>query len=228
VIAPLVAVVERTPILTIACKVSLTPCSSSAVDRCALALPHRERQRAGPSSLRPTVHCGMTRDPSRTSQGDPLAFFITFRCYGTWLPGDSRGWTDRPVGAWDVPLRSSHPGLHSLAEAARAHGPFVLESPHREAVDSAIRDVCAHRAWKLHALNVRTNHVHLVVSASSTPEQVMTSLKAWSTRRLREAGLVAEGFKPWSRHGSTRYLWRVDQIEAACSYVLEGQGGDLR
>jgi hypothetical protein len=79
----------------------------------------------------------------------------------------------------------------------------------------------------LHAVNVRTNHVHLVVSANLTPEQVLTSLKAWCTRRLREAGLVAEGFKPWSRHGSTRYLWRTDQIEAAVSYVLEGQGSDL-
>jgi REP element-mobilizing transposase RayT len=164
----------------------------------------------------------------RAGQTEPLAFFITFRCYGTWLPGDERGWTDRPVQPQDLSLRSGHPGLHSLAQAAMAHGSFVLESQHREAVDVAIRDVCAHRGWMLHALNVRTNHIHTVVSAESTPEQVMTSLKAWSTRRLREAGLAAEGARIWSRHGSTRYLWRVDEIEAACSYVLEGQGGDLR
>jgi hypothetical protein len=24
---------------------------------------------------------------------DPLAYFITWTCYGTWLPGDDRGWT---------------------------------------------------------------------------------------------------------------------------------------
>ena len=161
--------------------------------------------------------------PARTA---PLAFFITFRCYGTWLPGDDRGWTDRPVQSRDLSLRSGHSGLRLIAQSAMAQAPSVLETLHREIVDAAIRDVCVYRGWTLHALNVRTNHVHLVVSAGLTPEQVMTSLKAWSTRRLREAGLVDEGIKPWSRHGSTRYLWRVDEIEAACSYVLDAQGGD--
>ena len=162
------------------------------------------------------------------SQTEPLAYFITFRCHGTWLPGDERGWTDRPVQARDLSLRSGHPGLLSMAQTAMAQEPFVLDARHREMVEGAIRDVCVHRGWTLHALNVRTNHVHVVVSARLTPEQVMTSLKAWSTRRLREAGLVDEAVKPWSRHGSTRYLWRDDEIEAACGYVLEGQGGDLR
>ena len=170
----------------------------------------------------------MRHSRSGPLQTQPLAYFITFRCYGTWLPGDERGWTDRPVQPRDLSLRSGHPDLRSMAQEAIAQVPFVMDHAHREAVDVAVRDVCAHRGWTLHALNVRTNHVHLVVSAESTPEQVMTSLKAWSTRRLREAGLIAEGFKPWSRHGSTRYLWRGDQIEAACSYVLDAQEGDLR
>ena len=169
----------------------------------------------------------MRHDRRGPFQSAPIAYFITFRCYGTWLPGDERGWTDRPVQSRELSLRSGHPGLRSIAETAMAQESFVLDTFGREAVDAAIRDVCAHRGWKLHALNVRTNHVHLVVSARSTPEQVMTSLKAWSTRRLREAGLVSEEIKPWSRHGSTRYLWRVDQVEAACSYVLDAQGDDL-
>jgi REP element-mobilizing transposase RayT len=169
----------------------------------------------------------MTQHRPGPIRQEPLAYFITFRCYGTWLPGDERGWTDRPVGMRDVPLRSGHPGLHATAQAATAERAFVLERPLRTVVDMAIRDVCAHRGWKLHALNVRTNHVHLVVSAASAPEQAMTSLKAWSTRRLREAALVTRTTKVWSRHGSTRYLWRVDQIEAAVSYVLEEQGKNL-
>lgn len=31
----------------------------------------------------------------------------------------------------------------------------------------------------------------------------------------------------WSRHGSTRYLWKDESLEAACRYVREGQGGEL-
>jgi hypothetical protein len=69
--------------------------------------------------------------------------------------------------------------------------------------------------------------VHLVVSASQAPEQVMTTFKAWSTRRLREAGLAVEGARLWSRHGSTKYLWTTDDVVTAHSYVVDSQGVDL-
>jgi REP element-mobilizing transposase RayT len=106
--------------------------------------------------------------------------------------------------------------------------PFLLDSPRREVVRQAILDVCIHAGWVLQALNVRTNHIHLVVSAESTPERVMATLKAWCTRRLREKGLVGKDVRPWSRHGSTRYLWRSSEVADACSYVMESQGIDLR
>ena len=35
---------------------------------------------------------------------DPIAYFITFRTYGTWLHGDERGSTDRDHNAYDTPL----------------------------------------------------------------------------------------------------------------------------
>lgn len=90
------------------------------------------------------------------------------------------------------------------------------------------------RSWKsrttrigLCTPNVRTNHVHVVASAPETPERVMNTLKSWSTRRMVEAGVLPPGTKAWVRHGSTRYLWKPDQLEAACHYVCEGQGTDL-
>ena len=164
----------------------------------------------------------------RASTDAPLAFFITFRCFGTWLPGDGRGWTDRHDRTSESAIRSEHPGLHIEAQSAMLQEPFFLGSPHRETVRQAILDVCVHRRWALQALNVRTNHVHLVVCAESTPERVMSTFKAWCTRRLREAGLIRENQKPWPRHGSTRYLWRPDEVADACSYVMESQGVDLR
>jgi REP element-mobilizing transposase RayT len=170
----------------------------------------------------------MHRDRGRELSRQPLAYFITFRCYGTWLPGDERGWVDRRQNGYgtDIGLHSS--GLQSTARSALTHPPFRLDSEERAIVDGTIRDVCAYRRWVLHALNVRTNHVHMVVSAASDPESVMTTLKGWSTRRLREAGLIDASRRAWSRHGSTRYLWKEDQVELACGYVMDGQGADLR
>ena len=39
----------------------------------------------------------------------------------------------------------------------------------------------------------------------------------------------ARGYEvpPLTGLGSTRYLWKPDQVEAACCYVREGQGVDL-
>ena len=81
--------------------------------------------------------------------------------------------------------------------------------------------------YLLIALNVRTNHVHLVVSNSATPERMMDSFKAYSTKALRAVNLVRGEAKPWSRHGSTRYLWTEDHIATAVDYVLNGQGDEL-
>jgi hypothetical protein len=55
---------------------------------------------------------------------------------------------------------------------------------------------------------------------------MMTAFKARATRHLRKE-LVADDVKLWARHGSTRWLWTRDAVEAACRYVVEGQGGVL-
>ena len=102
-----------------------------------------------------------------------------------------------------------------------------LDAERRVCVDGAIRYACARRTWELHALNVRTNHIHAVLSGSAPPEAMLTSLKAWATRRLAESGLIERGAKVWTRGGSTRYLWTPDDVAAATWYVTDGQGSDL-
>lgn len=89
--------------------------------------------------------------------------------------------------------------------------------------------MCNHRGYQLHAINVRTTHVHVVVSAAEDPpEKVMNSFKAWGTRRMVESGAAVQGIKVWSRHGSTRWLLQTDMsFDRAVKYVLEEQGPDL-
>jgi len=94
-------------------------------------------------------------------------------------------------------------------------------------VGETIRRVCEKLGWSLFALNVRATHFHAVVASPDPPERVMHAFKAYATRRLREEGLHAQTAPLWSRHGSTRYLWKPLQVEDACRYVAEGQGEDL-
>ncbi|MBI2767326.1 MAG: transposase [Chloroflexi bacterium] len=86
-----------------------------------------------------------------------------------------------------------------------------------------ILEVCETRGWNLFAINVRTNHVHVVVTATAPPERVLNDFKAWCTRRLRECGLASPGVHIWSRHGSTRHLWTDEHVAVAKHYVLYEQ-----
>ena len=38
----------------------------------------------------------MFHEPGRVPMDEPLAFFLTWTTYGTWLPGDGRGWVKKP------------------------------------------------------------------------------------------------------------------------------------
>ena len=102
-----------------------------------------------------------------------------------------------------------------------------MDARARSAVSDAIRGVCAHRVYRLFAINVRKTHAHIVTSASDRPELMMNSFKAYSTRELRKMGLIDHGQKVWARHGSTRYLWTEQHVDAAVEYVIYDQGGDL-
>lgn len=102
--------------------------------------------------------------------------------------------------------------------------PVTLNAERRFVVYAITREVCEYRHWKLHALNVRTTHVHVVVSAKHKPERVMNDLKACCTRRMREANVLDTAAEPWSYHGSTRYVDSDNSFARAKTYVSDEQG----
>jgi hypothetical protein len=116
-----------------------------------------------------------------------VAYFSTWTTYGTWLPGDDRGWFDGGRG-WREPDRRRE-FASALLMASDA---LILTPTQRRLVESVIAEHSAFRGWELHAVNCRTNHVHVVVSAGETPLSLpRTQYKAWSTRRLKELAQVA-------------------------------------
>jgi putative transposase len=64
----------------------------------------------------------------------------------------------------------------------------VLVSPFKEVVEQTIKRVCAWNDWRPLALQVMPDHVHFFVSAHPkwAPGKIVQSLKAWSSRDLRE------------------------------------------
>ncbi|HJQ33265.1 MAG TPA: hypothetical protein VJ866_13845 [Pyrinomonadaceae bacterium] len=158
----------------------------------------------------------------------PLAYLVTFRCYGTWLHGDGRGSVDRFNNRFQSPCIPAN-DRWVKHNAHRLKGePVSLDASRRAAVAEAIRETCRLRGWLLRAVNVRTNHVHVVASVGGTqPGLALNAFKANATRRMRHAGCWKHDYSPWADKGSVRYLWNERSIERAVEYVVDGQGGPL-
>lgn len=157
----------------------------------------------------------------------PLGYLISFRTYGTWVHGDERGSVNRKQNRYGTPRIAPNPRLEISERAHLKHPPVILNAWQRPVVEAAVREVCEHRGYQLRAINVRTNHVRTVVSAAVKPEPILEAFQAYATRKLRQKRLIPRNVKPWSRHGSTRYLWKEMHVERAIDYVLFGQGDDL-
>src|SRR5262245_38486962 len=93
-----------------------------------------------------------TSVPSEPPLSNPLAYFITWSTYGTWLPGDERGWVEYRRG-WQLP----NPVRELEALAAMTEDACILNTALRTLVEKTIADHCRIRGWLLHAVNCRTN-----------------------------------------------------------------------
>ena len=158
----------------------------------------------------------------------PLAYFISFRSYGTWLHGDKRGSIDRFHNRYRTSYLPRNDSWRNYNQSQLKTKPLLLEPRHRKLIKEAVLETCSIRKWSLYALNVRSNHVHVVVAASNKkPELVLGAFKANATRQLRENGLWPYPFTPWADGGSKRRLWTEQSVARAIDYVLYGQGDDL-
>jgi REP element-mobilizing transposase RayT len=153
-----------------------------------------------------------------------LAYFLTWTTYGTWVHGDERGSVD------DAHNRVGEARL--VEDSTRRAGwfgalrerPFLLDERARVIVEDSIRDHADRRRWRIDALAVCSNHVHVVVAAPShRPAIVAGQFKAWGTRRLRAAGLIGDRERVWTKMGSTRSIHTEASRVAAVDYVVNFQ-----
>lgn len=152
------------------------------------------------------------------------AYLITFATYGARLHGAEAGSVDQEHKLYGTELCPPNSFRERAKRERMAQHPYILDDQRRSMVLGACREACEFRGWRLLGLHVRSNHVHVVVQASEEPERVMTDLKGYSSRALNDAGIEANGRKRWARHGSTRYLWNEEQLQAALHYVIHEQG----
>ena len=150
----------------------------------------------------------------------PLAYFITFTTYGTWLHGDRR----KSVMHKDGKPKIIAPNLklHKQMLSKLKNSPVYLNMAQRRIVLDTIIEHCLIKQWKLLAVHVRTNHVHLLVKAEQGIDTIMKGTKSWTTRNLRKAGHDIP--KVWTTGGSKKYVFTNEKLKEKIHYVIHEQG----
>ena len=149
-----------------------------------------------------------------------IAIFTTWTTYGVWLPGDSRGWFYRGR------LRAPNELREIDASMRMNHDAVTLEPRHSMIVQNTIADHCSRRNWLLHAVNCRTNHVHVVLTANCKINIPRTQFKSWATRKLDEDAKAAGTGVPgewWTQRGWDEYVDDMKSLKTVITYVRDGQ-----
>jgi hypothetical protein len=153
-----------------------------------------------------------------------LAYLITFTTYGARLHGSAKGSVDDEHNVYGTPLLQADAERERRSHTTMTEPAYTMAPVEREIVLNSIITLTAERRWLLLGAHVRTNHVHVVVSAEREPERIMSDLKARASRDLSFAGFDSVKRRRWTRHGSTRHLFEEEHVEAAIRYALDEQG----
>ena len=157
-------------------------------------------------------------------------WLITSTTYGTWLPGDRRGFVSTITDADGTRVIRNVPGtqydanMPALEESSRRRlkcPPIRLHLEHAEALLAQFRETIAYRHLRLLAVAIMSNHFHAVVSAvdATEPEQVLKHLKSYGSRALSRRWGQPKSETWWTASGSKRWLNNEAAVIAAVRYV---------
>ena len=150
---------------------------------------------------------------------DPLAWFITWTVYGTFLQGDQRWWRNKRKGS-----TPPQPLLEQWHRDRLNHDVVLLTDDLQTIVKKQVQRHCDHREWQLWACNPRINHVHVVVSTKGyTGKTVCDQLKANCTRGLRQKFPVFVDRPVWTVGGDWRNVNSEDDLQDVITYASEAQ-----
>jgi Transposase IS200 like len=155
-----------------------------------------------------------------------MRYFITFTCYGSHIHGQEPDSIDTRHNLPGSRTLDTDQKRAKLESEAMTQTPYMLDEPAGAVVLTAIKEVCAHRHWTLLAAHVRTSHVHVIVEADARPERAMNDFKSYASRALNKLEPDKER-KRWTRHGSTRWLWKDQDVREAIRYVIDEQGDPM-
>ena len=147
-----------------------------------------------------------------------IGIMVTWRTYGTWLPGDGRGYVEK-----GGEVRSGSTNLYSHCASRLEHEPVRLSGDMKRCVNDAICECLEHQGVRVLAIAVCSDHVHIVVSDCEIGiGEVVAQCKVAGRKALKETG---SGKKVWSSGYDRRFCFDEESLRARVKYVLEHDAG---
>ena len=149
---------------------------------------------------------------------DPVRYFITWTTYGSWLPGDTRGW--RKTGSGEQQPR---PLLEDWCKGKMKGDAILLSVQQRQKVEDICNRHATIRNWRIDAISARSNHVHVAIEANADGITVRNQLKANATSALRGKPIPVLGEKIWTRGGDIEIIESDEDYDTVVRYIVEAQ-----
>ncbi len=159
-----------------------------------------------------------------------FGLFLTWTTYGTWLPGDKRGYvsnTRLPDSRYreknnvpGVPYDGDDAATRLAAEQAQKFDTVWLDAGQAQMAGAALCDAAQARGWHIVRAAIMANHVHvLTVGCPNDGSAVLRIYKGVSSARLSKAH--GSALRWWTDGGSKRYLNDAAGIAGVERYIRD-------
>jgi hypothetical protein len=139
------------------------------------------------------------------------ATFVTTTTYGTWLPGDTKGYSDRGL------MLPSCPPLEQYSKAQLKKQPVFLSHCERDLVFNALVDGSSEFGYRLSDVAVEAWHLHWMIWHNDSVDVMIGRLKTRMRQSLDRGRIWTEGY-------SSRHLMSDDAILDARQYIARHRG----
>jgi len=157
-------------------------------------------------------------------------WLLTSTTYGTWLPGDRRGFVSEVTDSGHrrvihntpgTPYDADMPALERAARQLQKGSAVWLDREHASVLLAQFHETATIRGWELLAVAILSNHFHVVVAAGDNvaAAQILGDLKSYGSRALNRRWGKPAGDTWWTVSGSKRPLPHESAVLAAIRYV---------
>ena len=157
-------------------------------------------------------------------------WFLTWTTYGTWLPGDERGFVGEVLNEsgeffnfneLNTPPAPPNSNLRDAAERVMKSPPLFLDHSQATALFEQFHETSNVSGWLLIAVAIMRSHIHVLagVPGDPDPEKLLKAYKSYGSRKLNQGWSKPASDTWWTARGSKRKLPDEKAVTAAINYI---------